>query len=300
MPLDSTMSDSTTLANRVLLISLNIRTFTGEKTDRRFSEEIAETHNADVTDSGRYQKKIIGKQALERIKKIASAARAHHYDVTLPWTDEGARLLSVDGYFTYMEKMRAFTSQFEAAVEEFLQAYPQLIDQAKARLGGMFDHEDYPPVSKLRERFTFQINASPLPVSNNWFLNIAETEMAELRRSTDLRVEQAVTEAMKEVWGRIADKTKKMVDKLTAYRVDPETGKVVDGIFRDSLVENIKDLVDLLPTLNITNDPELAALVLELRELTRHDASALRADEGFRQDTAAKAKAIYDKAAMFL
>jgi hypothetical protein len=284
------------ITQRVMLVSLSISTFSGERTDRRVTEEVAEKHNADRADSGRFAKQIISKHALEPIRKVATEARAWHYDVTLPWTDAGQRLLSVEAYFEYARKLNAYRDCFHDEVERFLRAYPSLIEQARTRLGTLFDVEDYPPVAELRRKFEFEFHAAPLPDARNWFLRGLETEIEGMRSRAEDRVREAVREAVRNVWERVARLTERMHERLTAYEVDPETGKVVGGVFRDSLVENVRDLVNLLPSLNLTNDPQLDALAVELRELCRYDAAALRAEPAFRAEVAEKAGEVMRKA----
>jgi len=63
--------------------------------------------------------------------------------------------------------------------------------------------------------------------------------------------------------------------------------------FRDSLVGNVRDLVDMLPGLNITGDAGIEALMADMREyLTVHDANTLRTDETVRSEVAARADRI--------
>lgn len=297
MPLDDVSVSSIT--NHVMLVTLSISVFSGEKIDQGVAEEVASNHGAKASDVGRFNKQIISKTALENIRKVATAARMHHYSVTLPWSDVGQRLLGVQGYLPYMVQMQKLKDQFDEEVDRFVDIYPTLIDEARTRLNTLFDPDQYPPVSELRRRFTFDFAVLPLPDSRNWFLDIAADEMANLKRLADERVDQAVKEAVSDVYRRVMDHAKRVHEKLTNYEVDPETGKVIGSIFRDSLIENLKGLVDLLPSLNVTKDPELDALAIQMKEITRYSAKALRADAGFRKDAADKAQAIYDRASKF-
>jgi hypothetical protein len=104
MPLD--IRKASNIERRVMLVGLNISVFTGERIDRAVAEEVAEKHAADKHDSGRFSKQIISKHALEAVSKAAAAARTRHYELTLPWNDQGQRLLSVAGLIPYTEEMR--------------------------------------------------------------------------------------------------------------------------------------------------------------------------------------------------
>ena len=56
---------------------------------------------------------------------------------------------------------------------------------------------------------------------------------------------------------RLYEAVQHLADRLTAYKV---TGEGVEHPFRDTVVTNLVKLVDVLPKLNITNDPELERL----------------------------------------
>jgi hypothetical protein len=66
--------------------------WSARKHDPDASEEIAVRHGAQA-DSGRYHKLLLPKQALAEIQKIVSEARQEHYFMTLPWGDDGCRVL---------------------------------------------------------------------------------------------------------------------------------------------------------------------------------------------------------------
>ena len=55
---------------------------------------------------------------------------------------------------------------------------------------------------------------------------------------------------MGEAWSRVQDLVEKTVERLA----NPE------AVFRDSLVDNAVELCGLMPSLNLTNDPEMEAV----------------------------------------
>lgn len=298
MPLDELAH--TSILSHAMLATLSISVFSGQRIDRKATNEVAENHGTVASDTGRFSKNIISKHSLEPIQKLAGVARTTHYEHTLPWSDIGPRLLSAKGFRTYAARMAELREKFEKEVDDFIRVYPTLIEQARTRLNTLFDEADYPTVSGMRARFEFAYHFSPLPDAGNWFIDGIGDEMRELRSSVNDHVDQRVREAVRDVWSRVADHTKHIHDRLTNYSVNPETGKVEGSVFRDSLIGNLKDLVELLPSLNVTNDPELDTIVADLRGITRYSAAALRADKDFRVDAAKRAKAVFDKAALIL
>src|SRR5579863_224358 len=115
-----------TLNDRAMLVELNISQWSASRNDKQVTREVAEKHGSDVS-MGRYNKQLLSKAALEKIKKAASAARQEHYKRTLPWSDNGSRILTSAGYLTYSAEMRKLESEFYAAVAEFIQGYDQFV-----------------------------------------------------------------------------------------------------------------------------------------------------------------------------
>jgi hypothetical protein len=87
-----------------------------------------------------------------------------------------------------------------------------------------------------------------------------------------------------------------MVIRLKGYK--PATDKKrAEGTFRDSLVENIRELVPLLESFNLTDDKALAALTKRIaKELCESDADVLREDEKTRKAVAKAAEDILKQA----
>jgi hypothetical protein len=73
-----------------------------------------------------------------------------------------------------------------------------------------------------------------------------------------------------------------MSEKLAAYK-NGGHGKKTEGVFRDSLVENVRELAELLPAFNLTNDPAFDELAKRIqRELCVENADTLRKDDDVR------------------
>ena len=272
------------LNEKAMLVYLKISFWTARKYDKRISQEIEDQYKAD--NAGRFNKILIAKEHLANIQKIISTARAFHYENTLPWNDNGGRLLPSANYFNYIRSISSFKDRYEAEVDNFLRVYPDLKEEAKNRLNGMFAAEDYPEVQLLEEKFAFRTNILPLPAANDFRVNMSDSEVESIRSSIQQRVKEAAESAMQDLWQRLFKVVSHMVERL----IEP------DNKFRNSLVTNIADLCELLPKLNITDDPKLNEAVEEIKaKLTVHDSQTLRDDEQIRNKTAVEAQKIMNK-----
>lgn len=290
---------SGTLASRAMLVSLSISQWSGRRLDREITDEVNQSHQA-AADAGRYNKLLLPKEALAPIVSIVGETRTEFLKRTLPWIDNGGRIMAADAYMAHMSWINAQKRKFEAAVNSFLQDYPGHVQAAAARLNGMFKPDDYPDVDVLRGKFAMECNVLPVPTGEDFRVSMSEAQAEQIRADIERQVTEATATAVKDVYRRIAEVTGRMVDRLNAYKPARKKGERSEGVFRDSLVENVRDLISILPALNITGDPQLDAMAQKMQPLAEHDAKVLRENENVRKDVAAEAQSILEQVSGFL
>lgn len=277
------------IQDRAMLISLSIKSWTATKHDKNASREVANTHHSDVT-MGRYNKQLVCKDAMERLKKIQGAARTEHYRRTLPWAEDGSRILSSAGYFDYSQAMRKFNDEWTDAVREFVTDYPRFVNEARSRLNGLFRESEYPAPFSIESKFSFGYNVFPMPSGDDFRVELGDAETARIQAEIQANVDATLEQAMSDVWDRMKDAVTRMVERLRAYA--PSVHGTANP-FRDSLVENIRDLVNLIPSLNITSDRRISEFSARLEnELLQYNAQTLRDNQYAREETASRAENI--------
>jgi len=284
------------LSSRAMLCSLSISMWSARKHDPEASEEIAQRHGAQA-DAGRYHKVLLPKEALAEIHKIVSEARQEHYFMTLPWDDNGYRVLPAAAYMDHTGKMRELSNRFTPAVEALAQQFGQLVEEAKSRLGGLFRAEDYPASDELHSKFSFETKVMPLPDAGDFRVALGDEEKERVKRQIMAAVEASLQVASRELWQRLYEAVSHLAERLQAYKV---TGEGVEHPFRDSVVTNLVKLVDVLPKLNVTADPELERLAAEVRASLLVDPQELRKSESVRTATAKNATAICERMAAYM
>jgi hypothetical protein len=285
--MNSTPVAEPSLSSRAMLCSLSISMWSARKHDPEASGEIAQRHGAQA-DAGRYHKVLLPKEALAEIHKIVSEARQEHYFMTLPWDDNGYRVLPAAAYMDHTEKMRALSNRFTPAVEALVQQFSQLVEEAKVRLGGLFRPGDYPAPNELRSKFSFETKVMPLPDAADFRVALGDEEKERIKRQITVAVEASLQVASRELWTRLYEAVSRLAERLQAYKVTEE----VEHPFRDSVVTSLVKLVDVLPKLNVTADPELERLAAEVRASLLVNPQELRKSESVRNETAKRAAAI--------
>ena len=274
----------TSICNKAVLVSLSVSTWTA----RKYSKEITAKVNADhgaSGDAGRYNKSLLpgDAESYKALMRVAGYARTNHYSQSLAWSDEGWRLLPTANYQDYTDRLRGLTSEFETALEDFLLDYPALVNQSRGRLNGMFRDSDYPDVHDLRAKFSIGVEFSPVPTSGDFRLDLAGSTIEAIEKSVVDRVERATAGAVKDSWDRLKDCVLHIHSRLS----DPK------AIFRDSLIDNARELTDILGRLNVTGDVNLETARLEVAaKLGAYEPAMLRSDATARAEVARDAQAI--------
>lgn len=276
------MTTESMIQQSAMLAALNISQWTARKYDKKVSVEVEQKHAA--KDAGRYNKLLVAKEALEAISKVATAARSYHYKMTLPWGDNGERLLPATLFEEYTNNIGDYRDTFNKRVNEFVRDYPDLKQDAIRRLGSMYDPQDYPPVEDIAGRFGMRVDFSPVPVANDFRVNLNQDYVERIQLDIETRLVNRQNEAMKHCWQRVRE----VVGHIHERLVDK------DKTFRDSLISNAEELLMILPALNITNDPELTRVAQEVKTLLVAP-ERLRQDEGLRSSTAERAAQILSK-----
>lgn len=278
------------LREDAMIVRLSIGQWTARKFDKSVTRRVASDYAVDDT-VGRYNKTLIARSAIEGITKAVSAARTFHYENTLPWDDGGGRILPSQNFLNYSKKMREYREIFEGAVREFISNYDSYRDDAQAKLGSMFNPTDYPGVREIEHKFKFSTDIEPVPSAEDFRVSIQNADANRIKKELEDRVNARVVEATRDLYVRLNSVVSKVAVKLS------DKG----AIFRDSLVENVVELVNLLPKLNVSNDPKLAALTAETKKtLCALEPESLRNDEDARSKAAEDAKAILDKMSAYI
>ena len=166
------------ITEKAMLAAVHISVWTAVKHDRKVSRDVADQHGAHQG-AGRYNKQLLhGALKLEELRNLAGQIRQHFYKVTLPWSDEGFRLLPSNFYFDLMARMREFEASFDAGVDAFLRVYPQYVEQVRPELNGLFREEDDPSPEKLKAKFGVKLEVLPIPTGADFRVQMSAEEQA--------------------------------------------------------------------------------------------------------------------------
>ena len=268
-----------TLQSSAMLVELGISVWTARKLDKRASDDITTQNHADKG-MANVNKRLLACDELTAVQKFAANARTAHYAMTLPWSDSGLRMLPTTKYFAYQKAMTQLQTEFFDLTEKFLGRYEWLINETQIKLGDMFDTNEYPSNDAVRAKFGYRLNYVPLPEAGDFRVDIGNQQADELRDQYATFYNNQLTRAMNDIWARAYDALSRMSERLDYSDNDQKK------VFRNSLVDNVIDLLDVMETMNITGDPTMQLQQRRLKQAMQGvTPEALREDEYLRAET---------------
>jgi hypothetical protein len=283
--------NSISIASSAMLVELSISGWSARKLDKKASAQVDIT-NSTKTKAGNYNKNLLaGTGFLDTITKYAANSRAWHLSQTLPWSDNGLRLLPMGRFLEYKKQLYDLEANYMALVDKFVIAYPNLVSAAAFQLGDLFDRTEYPEVESIPSKFKFKANYLPVPMAGDFRVDIGEEAKAELIASCEGIYNERLDNAMKSAWTRLHSCLVRVSDRLADADEQGNPKRIYD-----TLVEEAVGLVDLLKHFNLTNDPTMEQARLGLSDaIKHHDADDFRGDAYLREQVKTKVDAMLSK-----
>lgn len=307
------------ISSAAMLGSINISVWEARKQDRKTAEEVTQSKGARSKRAATVHKHLFSEcPALEAIKSLRGEVRNWFNTVTLPWDDNGRRLITTAQYLSVMGQAAKYEQRFNDLVRVFVHTYSTEISKQAFEMGALFDRSEYPPESEVSAKFRFSFTVEPVPESGDFRVDIGLAAAADLRNQYDKAMQARVAGAMADAWDRVKTQVEWVKERMTAVlEHDPDaveqveerddTGAVVSVEIKkkrrpklyDSMLEQGLELTALLRDLNVTNDPKLEAARQALETaLSRVDMDSLKESPELQRATRSAMQNILDEFAL--
>jgi len=178
-------------------------------------------------------------------------------------------------------------NEFEALKTKFLNSYNDEVINVQLKLGSLFSRDDYPLIESLDSKFAFRTNYMPLPDIGDFRVDIGNEALLEIKQKYEDFYNKQYNTAMNDVWTRLHKALTNMSERL-------DYGSKEDKkVFRDTLVGNVTDMIELLRVCNVTKSIQMSDMANKLEDaMSGVTADALREDDTFRAETKAAVDAV--------
>lgn len=221
------------------------------------SEQKQQIANLFGADSGRLSagKKVLNKQneAYKRVTNLLGQARDLWLNSTLPYPEEGVRLIRRNAVEQFSAGMEVIRTELQAAAQELQEVYHSvLIPEARERLGLLFNASDYP--LEIADEFDVVVSYPNIEPDER-LRQISATLYEGERQRMQARFEESIALAEQAFAGELAKVAENLIERLTP---GPD-GK--QKVFRDSAIENVNELLSRFKALDIGSNQGLTDLM---------------------------------------
>ena len=244
-------------------------------------EEIGSATSADARFLTAGKKLVdIRHQAFRRLTSIRTRLLNYWRGLTLPYTEPGVRLIRQSDIEPFVHTMEGFRDELTTAEADLNAVYEEVKEDARRRLGRLYNPADYPPEVRGLFRVDWDFPSVEPP---SYLMRIAPEVYEEERRRVAARFDEAVRLAEQAFAAEFA----RLLSHLASCLADGPDGQ--RQVFRNSAVNNLTAFFSRFSELNVRSSPELDALVRQAQELVQGvTPQRLRDSDDLRQHVASE------------
>lgn len=276
------------IAAKTILVEFKSTTWAPRAIDKDASDLVIRHYNVTNKKVGGFWKKILESPELSIVNSVCNSAKKFHETLTLPWLSSGFKMdiMLVINQGKYATEMQGYKMQYETAVRNFIAAYPAQIQKEEARLGDLWKRNDYPDVNDIASKFEFHYKFYPLPnpsTCDDFRSQLTDSEYQNLKEDIEAEFNNTKKETMRGLWQKVYDS----VSDIQVRMADE------DKVFRKSIFDNLQQLCDILPDLNIDDDKTLEGMAADIEHrLLSTDPKQIRTDKQVRSNISDEASDI--------
>lgn len=283
------MFNMPSLRDKAMTITLKMSMYRPTKVDRQKTSDLCIKEG---TSKYRVTKALLSNCAeLKEARSAYTALASYVHDNTLPWCDDGKRLLPNASYFDFANKVGELKARANNAVQVLYQNWDRLVAQDIASFGMNGDPNDYPTADEMLSKWGIRTRFEPISSSSDFRIDMSEDDKKEMEEEYS----KAVQDSSEYLLSELLTPIKKMVETLTLP--EDKRGK---RWFEHTLVGNVKDICERARKLNINGDQRVEEIVREAESiLCGVSAETIKGDEEVAKDVASKMSDVESKLAQW-
>ena len=219
--------------------------------------------------------KAFDNDELKNIQHCQNKLRVFFVTNSLPWDQQSYRLfpnVKFGDLDTIFNETQIEMKRLELL---FLDAYDREAPKRQLELGDLYGMIKFPKREHFRGRIRIDRSEIPVPSPGDdpragW----SEEQKKEFQIHIESEQKIATNLALINVADRIIETVGHVYEKTTGYKGTKK------GSFRDSMIENCRDLSELISTLNINNDPTIEKIRGQIKDrICKYTPDEIRKDK---------------------
>lgn len=265
------------LTDTAMMCRLTRRQWGAKKNDKDVARKVEEITGAEKN-SGKYDKTLGKSATLNAIRSNYNEIYMVHNRLTSPWMEGAWRIIANVNIEQHREETTEIMDEIDAWVIKFGDEYDMFVQRAEKRLGSMYNSNDYPSRAVVVDKFVIERAYARLPVTDFRIKGLEDFE-SDLVAEAVASEKRQVETLLDDLWQRIYTPLQQVHKML----IDP------DARVYSSVIDKVRGMADILPSLNITNDPDLTQMAKTLKMVFGNvDAEDVKLDPVFRKAAADK------------
>lgn len=277
-----------------MLVTIRKTALGMSRTDKAASQDVTRNNHAAAGTAKVVVNRLPGADAHHKAITAIQREATEIIDKHTMHFNEGWRLLPNRRFETLIQELAAVKSKFDKAMTSLDQNAAHIVRAAHANKGS-FDI-DLPTETELINAYSMETEFQPVPAGDH-FRGLPESTAKKLAARLDARIAENVSTAQNDILDRFRAPIRSFIERMKAFddrEREQATGKEVGrvGVFRDTVVTNIRDLYNVLNSFNVTGDERLKELGELVKELAHANPEDLRKSATARDATVQRAKEI--------
>jgi len=196
--------------------------------------------------------------AYKEVTSIFSRCKAYWKEITMPFPQDGIRLLRQDVLNEFQADMQRYRASLDQATAALNEVYCQMRYDARQRLGDLFDSADYPDTLDGAFEIRWEFPSIDPP---DYLKNVNKRIWEEQRAIADARLNEAVMLAEQAFAAEFGELLSKLVDRLTPNEMGEQK------TFRDSVITNLSEFMGRFRFLSVGSNAELEELIQRAKDV---------------------------------
>jgi hypothetical protein len=245
----------------------------------RQKEEVGVSYDADTRFLTAGKKLVDTRhEAFRRLTSLRTRVGHYWRGLTLPYVEAGLRLIRQNDIEPFVHTLTGFREELSQAEADLNAVYEDIKDDARRRLGRLYNPSDYPP--EVRGLFGLDWDF-PSVEPPSYLLRIAPEVYEQEQERITRRFEQAVELAEQAFLSELARLVSHLTERLSSGSENERK------VFRDSAVTNLTEFFERFRHLNVRSNAQLDELVEQAQRIIQGvGAQQLRDNESLRQHVA--------------
>jgi hypothetical protein len=254
------------LTAHAMLVNIHLGIWTGSKQDKGEAQDVASRHK-ESANSVNVIKYVVPRELLKPVEQARNAIRNHKDHRTLPWSNNGDRLLPRKQFTLFMDEHTALVEAFDAEVLAFMPKYKSLWERAQFEHRTLFNQDDFPHPDAVKRKFYCKLDISPVGTADDFRVNLNSDAVDLIKNQIEVATTERIFQAQANVWERVEKVVTVFAGRMQAQAEYDENTDGRRPALHQSTIDNMIDLVNTLPALNIVDDPKMKSVGKKLHRL---------------------------------